>query len=192
MKHTMTYAKHLAVAALLAQLPTVLRADCMPSGATGDLVPFTMVTLKNNQVASYATGTLQLSNSGAPYSLDHSTTVSGTQIPQLFSNRTATNSACAGEKICLLPPQPFNINQADNLGVSITEATTWNLTVPPYGPVTAITVTLTLESWGNAQTSFTGTCNAAGELYGSYDSNTTAVFAFGTPYAAPPPPPPPK
>jgi hypothetical protein len=86
----------------------------------GDSVPFTMVTLKNNQVASYATGTLQLSNSLISFSLDHSTTVSGTQIPQLFSNRTATNPDCTG-LLCGLPPQPFDVNQAENLGVLITE-----------------------------------------------------------------------
>jgi hypothetical protein len=180
MKRSMMYVKHLAVAAFLTQLPTVLRADCVPSGATGDWVPFTMVTLKNNQVASYATGTLQLSDSNIPYSLDQSRTLSGTQIPQLFSDRTAP--ACSGGGLCFTE-QPFDVHKSDNLGVSITESTALVL---GSGLKTSINVTLTLESWGNSKISFTGTCNATGELYGVYESNTSAIFAFGTP--TPPPP----
>ena len=179
MKRTISYAKHLAVAVFLAQLPTLLRADCIPSAPTGDTVPFTMVTLKNNLVASYATGSLKISDSSTPYSVDRSTTLSATQIPQMFSDRTA----CVGGGLCLTK-QPFDISRPDQLGVSIVEATTLTLS----GLTTSISVTLTLESWGNAKISFTGTCNAAGELYGHYDSNTSALFAFGTPVSAPPPP----
>ena len=179
MKRTMMYAKHLAVAALLTQLPTALRADCMPSGATGDTVPFTMIKLKNNQVATYAAGGLQLSNSGVAYSLNRSTTVSGSQIPELFSNRQTclTGELCATE-------QPFYIGEPEQLAVSITESTSWSA-VPPVGPATGITITLT-DSSGTF--SFTGTCNAAGELYGTYESNTSALFAFGTPVAPVGPP----
>jgi len=179
MKRTINYAKHLAVAVLLAQLPALLRADCIPSAPTGDTVPFTMVTLKNNRVASYSTGSLTISDSSSPYSVDRSRTLSATRIPQLFSDRTA----CVGGGLCLTK-QPFDISQPDQLGVSVIEATTLTLS----GLTTSISVTLTLESWGNAKISFTGTCNAAGELHGAFDSNTSAVFAFGTPVSSPPPP----
>jgi len=180
MKRTITYAKHVAVALFLTQLPTLLRADCIPSGATGDTVPFTLVTLKNTQVAGYAAGSLTISNSSGPLAVDHSTTLSGKQIPQLFSDRLA----CSGGGPCLSPDQPFDFSTPDHLGVSITEATT--LTVS--GLTTGITVTLTLESWGNAKINFTGTCNNTGELQGTFDSNTSALIAFGTPASVPPPP----
>jgi hypothetical protein len=52
MRRIITYAKHLAVAVILTQLPTFLRADCIPSGTAGDIVPFTLVALKDNQAAS--------------------------------------------------------------------------------------------------------------------------------------------
>ena len=181
MKRTINFAKLLAAAVFLTQLPNLLRADCIPSGATGDLVPFTLVTLKNTQVAGYATGSLTISNSSSPISVDRSTTLSGKQIPQLFSDR----AYCPGGGLCLSPEQPFDYAKADQLGVSITEATTLTL---GSGFTTSINVTLTLESWGNGKINFTGTCNNTGELSGTFDSNTSAIIAFGTPTSAPPPP----
>jgi hypothetical protein len=169
MKRTISFAKHLAVAVFFAQLPTLLRADCLPSGPTGDTVPFTLVMLKNTRVASYTTGTLTISNSDIPYSVDHSTTLSGTQEPQLFSDRTF----CPSSGVCLTGEQPFDLSAADKLGVSITEATTLVL---GSGIQTSISVTLTLESWGNSKTTFTATCNNAGELYGTSESNTSALL----------------
>lgn len=180
MKRTINYTKHLAVAAFLALPPTLLHADCIPSAPTGDTVPFALTTLKNSQVASYATGTLAISDTGGGISLDRSTTLSATHIPQLFSDRTY----CPGGGLCLIQ-QPFDISAADQLGVSITETTAFIL---GKGLTTSISVTLTLESWGNAKISFSGKCNAAGVLYGTYESNTSALIAFGTPVAAPPPP----
>jgi hypothetical protein len=187
MKRTNNYAKYLTVAVVLTQLPTFLRADCVPSGATGDVVPFTLVSLKNNQVASYATGALTISNSDIPASIDQSRTLSATQIPQLFSDRTANyDPGCTG-KICLGgQSQPFNVFQADQLGVNVTESTTLTLGT---GFKTSINVTLTLESWRNAKQSFTGTCAPTGELYGTFDSNTFEVIVFGTPEPPQPPPP---
>jgi len=179
MRSTITYAKYLAVAVVLAQLPTFLRADCVPSGATGDVVPFTLVTLKNNQVASYATGSLVISNNDIPASINQGRTLSATQIPQLFSDRTAYYAPGCTSDICLGGSyQPFNIFQADQLGVNVTESTTLTLGT---GFKTSINVTLTLESWGNGKESFAGTCAATGDLYGTFDSNTFAVIAFGTP-----------
>jgi len=181
MKRRITYAKHLALALFLTQVPNLLHADCIPSGATGDVVPFTLVTLKNTQVAGYATGSLTISNSSSPLAVDHSTTLSGKQIPQLFSDR----AYCPGGGVCADPEQPFDYAKADQLGVSVTEATTLVL---GSGLTTSINVTLTLESWGNAKINFTGTCNNTGELSGTFDSNTTAIIAFGTATSAPAPP----
>jgi len=101
MKRTINYAKHLAIAVVLTQLPTFLRADCVPSGTTGDVVPFTLVSLKNNQVASYATGSLVISNNDIPYSVNQSRTLAATQIPQMFSDRTAYYAPSCTSDICL-------------------------------------------------------------------------------------------
>jgi len=179
MKRSITFAKYLAVAVLMTQLPTFLRADCVPSGTTGDVVPFTLVTLKNNQVASYATGALVISNNDIPASINQSRTLSATEIPQLFSDRTAYYAPGCTSDICLDGSyQPFNVFQADHLGVNVTESTTFTLGT---GLKTSINVTLTLESWGNGKQSFTGTCASTGDLYGTFDSNTFAVITFGTP-----------
>jgi hypothetical protein len=179
MKRTINYARHLAIAVVLTQLPTFLRADCVPSGTTGDVVPFTLVSLKNNQIASYATGSLVISNNDIPYSVNQSRTLAATQIPQMFSDRTAYYAPGCTSDICLDGLyQPFNIFQADHLGVNVTESTTFTLGT---GSKTSINVTLTLESWGNGTQSFTGTCASTGELYGTFDSNTFEVIAFGTP-----------
>jgi len=122
---------------------------------------------------------LTLTNSSSLYTVGHSTTLSGTQIPQLFSDR----AYCPGGGLCLSPEQPFDYMRADHLGVSVTEATTLTL---GSGYTTSINVTLTLESWGNGKINFTGTCDNTGELSGTFDSNTSAIIAFGTP--VPPPP----
>jgi hypothetical protein len=179
MKRTINYAKYLAVAVVLTQLPTFLRADCVPSGTTGDLVPFTLVSLKNSQVASYATGSLEINNNDIPASINQSRTLSATQISQLFSDRTAYYAPGCTSDICLSGSfQPFNVFQADQLGVNVTESTTLT---SGAGFKTSINVTLTLESWGNGKQSFTGTCAPTGELYGTFDSNTFEVIVFGTP-----------
>ena len=56
------------------------------------------------------------------------------------------------------------------------------------GHPSIIGVTLTLDSWGHAQYSFAGVCDASTNLlYGSYGNNTMAVISFGAPYPVPPP-----
>jgi hypothetical protein len=175
MKRTFPYASHLLVAAFLTQLPTLLRADCIPSAPTGYTVPFTLVTLKNSHVASYATGSLAISDTGGGVSLDRSTTLSATHIPQLFSDRTYCPDTGSG--LCLTQ-QPFDIFEADQLGVTISEVTSF---IIGKGFTTSINATLTLESWGNGKISFAGSCANTGELYGTFDSNTFAVIACGTP-----------
>ncbi len=81
--------------------------------------------------------------------------------------------------------QPFNIDKADNLGISLSDGE--NLLVyPPAGE--QISVTFTLESWGNAKETYSGNCNAtSGELYLT-TSEHMYVITFGTPVAPLPPP----
>lgn len=180
MKHLSIYKKVLP-AAFLTLLPTFLQADCIPSSPSGYTVPFKLVTLKQDHYASYATGTLTISESSGV--LDWNTTLSATHVPQLFSERFIPS--CPGSSGICLNQQPFDIYQADQLGVSIDKATV----VGPKGETTSINVTFTLESWGNGKESFAASCNAStGELYGTFDSNTFAVISFGTPEAPQPPP----
>jgi hypothetical protein len=170
---------HLSVAALVLLLPTFLHATCLPSAPTGYTVPFSLVTLKNNQHASYASGLLTISDSN---NLSEEKTLSATHIPQLFSDRFVPVT-CRPGALCGSGDQPFDIKQADQLGVTITESTR------NFPPVTTIKVTFTLESWGNGTQSFTGSCDAStGELYGTFDGNNFAVITFGTPEAPVEPP----
>jgi hypothetical protein len=166
---------HLSVAALVMLLPNFLNATCIPSAPAGYTVPFSMVTLKNNQHAYYATGLLTISVSNDPY--EQFTTLSATEIPELFSDRFVPVT-CRPGALCGPGDQPFDINQADKLGVTITE-TALRLSSPA-----TINVTFTLESWGNGTESFSGSCDATtGELYGTFDGVNFAVIAFGTPEA---------
>ena len=155
--------------------PNSLRADCVPSAPNGYTVPFTMTTLKNYAMgeasATYATGWLTANNSSF---IEVGIGWSGTNIPQLFSNRYV--QAGCGLFSC---SQPFDISQADKLGVSIFDG--YSL----FSPQHAIKVTLTFESQGNAQT-FPGACDATtGELYGAGGGNTFVTIAFGAPQPPP-------
>jgi hypothetical protein len=184
MTHLSTY-KKLLPAAVIMLLPTFLKADCVPSAPTGYTVPFKLVTMKNftgTAYASYTAGSLEISDySGI---LDFGTTLSATHLSQLFSGRTAP--FCPGNSGICLNEQPFDIYQADQLGVSVNDSNV----ISSKGVTNSINVTLTLESWGNGTESFTGTCDAkTGELYGTFDDNTFAVMSFGTPE---PPQAPPK
>ncbi len=157
--------------------PQVFAASCLPSAANGASVPFTMVTQQNyaggSPYVSYVTGGLIASSSSSFFF--HSTTFANSGIPQLFSNRYAT-PAC-GSQFCFAT-QPFDINQADQLGVSIVESSS----VFTNPPSTSITVTLTLQSWGNGKESFAATCDATtGMLYGDLAGNTHVSIALGTP-----------
>jgi hypothetical protein len=82
----------------------------------------------------------------------------------------------AGRGLCLTE-QPFDIFQADQLGVTISEVTSF---VSGTGLTASINATLTLESWGKGKISLAGSCASTGELYGTFDSNTFAVIAFRT------------
>jgi hypothetical protein len=160
-------------------LPALSHADCIPSGASGDDVPFTLVTLKNNQVAGYATGTMTLTETRPPAAISSTTTLAASAVPKLFSNRlTCTDSS----KPCLDATQPFAVSEPDNINVTVTESTG---IVLGKGLVTTIVVTVK-DPHAGTNDSFTGTCSNTNELYGTYESNTFAVLAFGTPVTPPP------
>jgi hypothetical protein len=143
------------------------RASCVPSAPTGWTVPFSISTMdKATAVASYTYGQLISSTSGA--------NLSGNST-QLFSDRLVPFT-CPPLRLCNPPRQPFDINHADVLGVKIATI------------ASSIYVTLTLESWKNAQISFVGHCDTTtGLLYGSASwppniNNAMFLIQFGTPY----------
>ena len=156
-------------------MPALLRADCIPTAPVNYTVPFTLVSLKNfssggSQYASYTTGSLTYTTHSIFFS---GTTLSGTNAQQLFSDRTFPIDC--GPLFC--SQQPFNLNAADKLGVSISDGA---LLIFPVKPA-SISVTFTLESWGNGQETFTGTCDAtSGELVMTSSQNMY-LMTFGTP-----------
>jgi hypothetical protein len=145
--------------------------DCLPSVPTGWQVPVYMSAHDvANHVVNYTTGNLVNTSATVPF-------LSGNRLPQLFSDRDVP---CTSQP-CSFIPQPFSASNPDNLGISITRAVT------PGTLNTTISVTLTLESWGNAKYTFPAACDATtGLLYGSFSNNTMAVISFGTPTAPPP------
>jgi hypothetical protein len=161
----------------------VLRAaECLPSAPNGWTAPFTMVTLKNyatNQYASYVGGSSTVSNTNNFFS--YSETYSSSGNPQLFSDRTAKVN-CGG---LFCPSQPFDINQADQLGVSVTKSSSI-IIVPGGSGSPSYSATVTLQSWGNGRITFPLTCDATtGILYGAIGSDTHVAITTGTPVSPP-------
>jgi hypothetical protein len=156
-------------------LPSFVHAACVPTAPVGYTVPFKMVTMKNfssggSTYASYTTGSLTYTAHSFIFS---GTTLSGTNAQQLFSDRTF-NIDC-GPLFC--SQQPFNLNNADKLGVAISDG---SLLTFPVKPAT-ISITFTLESWGNGQSTASATCDAtSGELYIT-TSTGMSVLTLGTP-----------
>jgi hypothetical protein len=159
-------------------------ADCIPSAPNGWMAPFSMVTLKNyatNQYASYAGGILY--SSGSSTLLFHSETYSSDNNQQLFSDRGAEVDCPPPGQLGFCSYQPFDINKADKLGVSLTKS--WSLIVGPGGG-TSYSGTVTLESWGNGKINFPLTCDAnTGILYGAIGSDTHVAVTIGTPFSPP-------
>jgi hypothetical protein len=150
---------------LLAAKPVGAWANCVPSVPTGWIVPFSISTMnKANAVATYTSGELFSSINGTTAIL------SNEDNNQLFSDRIG--SCSNGDNLC---EQPFDVNEADRLGVQITSKGS------------AVTVTLTLESWGNGTISFAGHCDTLTNLlYGSAtwppnSKNAMFLINFGTP-----------
>lgn len=156
-------------------LPGLVNANCVPSAPVGYTVPFSLVSLKTfasggSQYASYTSGRLAYT---AHSSFFLGATLSSTNNQQLFSDRTF-NVDC-GPLFC--GQQPFNVNNADRLGVAISDG---EFLIFPTKPAT-ISVTFTLESWGNSQATYTGTCDAtSGELFIT-SAQDAYLMTFGTP-----------
>jgi len=160
----------LVVVSALVVVPAATHADCLPSVPNGWQIPFYMSTHDvTTHAVEYATGTLIDSTHLLPL-------LSGDNFPQLFSDRFV---ACGPD--CLVPTQPFDVGQADHVGLAITRT----LAFPPK-PST-ISITLTLDTWGHTKYTFVGACDASTNLlYGSFTNNTMAVISFGTPVPTPP------
>jgi hypothetical protein len=150
-----------------------LHADCLPSVSPNWSVPFYMST--HNVVThavGYATG--ELRDSGRTFSV-----LSGDQFPQSFSDRFVPSSCtwCFGPYFPT--SQNFAIESLDHVGLSITR------TLAAFGHPSTISVTLTLDTWGNTKYTFTGVCDATTNLlHGSYIDGgrpTMAVISFGPP-----------
>jgi hypothetical protein len=166
-------------------LPVLGHADCVPTAPVGYSVPFHMVSLESfsggsNPPASYSDGVLTYTAHSD--FLFHGTTLASTNNQRLFSNRTY----CRGKFLeCDIPQyiQPFDIDQAGNIGVSISDGAFIDV-FPSRGDELVVTF--------NGKNSYTGTCDAtSGELYMA-DSDHMYVIAFGTPTPPVPPPPQPK
>jgi len=160
-------------------------AECIPSAPNGWMAPFSMVTLKNfatNQFASYTGGILYGSSSSSGF-LFHSETYSSDNNQQLFSDRMAQVDCPPPGQLGFCSNQPFDINKADKLGVSLTKS--WSLLIGP-GSATSYSGTVTLESWGNGKSTFPLTCDAnTGILYGAIGSDTHVAVTIGTPFSPP-------
>jgi hypothetical protein len=161
-----------------AVVPASWGATCIPPAPVGYTLPFSMVSLKTfasggSQYASYTTGSLTYT---AHNFFFVGTTLSSTNNQQLFSDRTFKIDC--GPLFC--SNQPFNLNAADKLGVAISDGSILTFPIQPA----SISVTFTLESWGNAQSTATASCDAtSGELYITTPTNMFLI-TFGTP--APP------
>jgi len=155
--------------------PTIWGATCIPAAPVNYTVPFSMVSLKTfssggSQYAGYTTGSLTYTTHSSFFL---GTTLSSTGNRQLFSDRTF-DITCAS-LFCTI--QPFNVNNADQLGVAISDGSALTFPIKPA----SISVTFTLESWGNSQSTNTATCDAtSGELYITTPSNMYLI-TFGTP-----------
>jgi hypothetical protein len=160
-------ARALVVVSALLASPAV-NADCLPSVPNGWRIPFTMSTHNDatNEV-TYSTGTL--TDTGPTFVTP--AILSGDGFPELFSDRYVPS--CTN---CFVS-QPFNVAQANRVGLSITR------TIETLGHPSVIGITLTFDSLGDAKVTFAGACDATTSLlYGSYYNNTMAVISFGAPF----------
>lgn len=152
--------------------PGLLHADCLQSGSSGAYASFTMVTLKDyassNPYASFVTGLFGTLSSSSLFSSSETYSTSGS--PQLFSDRYA----CTGGQFCV---QPFDINQPNSVGVSVTKSWFFSLN----GPVVSYSGVLTGSVYGKI--TFPLTCDATtGILYGNIDSSTHVAITTGAPF----------
>ena len=165
----------LVVVAALVVAPAI-HADCLPSAQNGWHIPFYMSTHNDiTHAVSYTKGYLVEYPNRLAYL---PSLLYGDPFPQLFSDRVVPGGPSYG----LSTGQPFDIGQADQIGVAITRS------LQSVGGPSSISVTLTLDSWGHTKYTFAGACDASTNLlYGSYDNNTMVVISFGAPFPPSPP-----
>ena len=167
-------------------VPGLLSAtECLTAAPNGYYAPFSMVTQRNeasgDAYASYTTGILWTSSTSTLFY--HSETYSGTGLTQLFSDRTAQVDCPPPGVLGFCASQPFDIHQADKLGVSLTKSTSL---LVGGGSASPYSGTLTLESWGNGKSTFPLTCDAnTGILYGALGSDSHVAITIGTAISPP-------
>jgi hypothetical protein len=111
---------------------------------------------------SYTTGLLRRNIGGLTYLSSDSSAV-------LYSDR----------RYGTYPFGPFDLSQADGIGVGISVVAT-------IYSVPTINITLTQNSWGGTKFTFVGRCDSSTNLlYGSFNSDTMAIISFGAPLWTP-------
>jgi hypothetical protein len=126
--------------------------DCLPNAPTGWEAAFKMASLTNNpanqfaQWVGYVGGNLTISHADSWAA--HSETFSSAGNSQLFDVRMA--------KLCdqCFATQPFDIDQADKLGLTLTKTTYTGILPPPGVPNPSYIATMILESWGGGRYTF--------------------------------------
>jgi hypothetical protein len=85
-----------------------------------------------------------------------------------------------------LATQPFDINQADKLGLTLTKTTYTGILPPPGVPNPSYIATMILESWGGGRYTFQLTCDATtGILHGTVNGDTHVAIAVGQAFSPP-------
>jgi hypothetical protein len=164
--------------------PALVHADCIPTAPVGYSVPFKLTSLQNfrgtnSPTATYVDGALAFTSHN---DLFRGTTLSGKDNQQLFSDRTYGRECGSGKiRLCSLE-QPFDIEQAGTLSVSISDGE--NLAVPVF-PSKGVEILVTF----NNKKFYAGTCDSASEALYFSDDDTMYVMTFGTPAAPPRSPP---
>jgi hypothetical protein len=165
-------------------LPAFVHADCVPTAPVGYTVPFLLVSLQNfrgnsSPTATYVDGGLSFT---AHNDYFRGTTLSSKDNQELYSDRTYCRESSSGGGIHLCSIyQPFDIDQAGKLSVSISDGE--NLAVPVFPPRgEQILVTF------NNKEFYTGTCDPTSEELYFSSGETMYVMTFGTPAAPPRPP----
>jgi len=147
-------------------------ATCVPNPTSYGLsqVPFTFTTIhqpgQTVRYTSYTTG--YLNNHSPTNELETIPQWTGTNA-QLYSDRKypCTSKSCNAAAL-----QPFDMNSADSLGVSVKDDDN---------------VVLTLYSWGSGTQTFKGICDTTTNVLYGFGDDLMFAITFGTPTEDAPP-----
>jgi hypothetical protein len=167
-------AKRVACATALAIASVSAGATCVPNPESygTSSVPFTVTTVhqpgQSVRYTSWATGSL--TNFVVPFGNAIITTTWSGTASQLFSDRTYPCTPGPNQLCNTAALQPFDINSADSLGVSVDADDN---------------VVLTLYSWGNGRQPFTATCNTTTNILYAFGHDELLAITFGSPVPDP-------